>query len=80
MKSIGNPVQIQWKYQWNSNENQFDIQYYSIETEINWKSSWNFNEKQLKISIIFQWKSIGYPVEISMKYKWKSIGNPVEIQ
>ena len=39
---------------------------------------------KVKISMNYQWKSIGNPVknpiQISMKYQWKSIGNPVEIQ
>ena len=30
----------------------------------------------MQISMKFQLKLIGNPVEISMKYQWKSIGNP----
>ena len=33
-----------------------------------WKSSLNLNEISVKISIKYQWKSIGNPVEISMSY------------
>ena len=48
--------------------------------EIYWKSSLNFNELLLDISMKYQQKSIGNPVEISMKQKEKSIGNPFGIQ
>ena len=59
---IENPVEIQWKFQWNINGNPF-------------YSSWNFNEKPVLISKKHQWNSIGHPVEISTKYQWKSIWN-----
>ena len=48
--------------------------------EIYWESSLNFNNLPFYISMTYQQKSIGNPVEISMKQKEKSIGNPFGIQ
>ena len=57
-----------------------------------WKSSKNFNEIPIEISIKYQLKSIGNPVEIqldiqleignwklNLKFQWNTNGNPVEI-
>ena len=52
------------KNQWKYNGNQVGISN-ELQMENNWKSSWNSRE----ISIKYQRKSIGYPVEISVKHK-----------
>ena len=61
------------KINWNPVENQ---KIFHTNTNIN---SLEIQKKLKEISMIYQWKSFGYPVGISMKFLWKPNGNPGEI-
>jgi hypothetical protein len=70
-------LDIQLKFQWNKNGNQFAIQL---------KFNRNFNEipvglieNPVEISIKYKWKSIGNQVTILINYQMTSIGSPVKI-
>ena len=72
-KSIGNPVKIAIKKNWNFNE---------IPMEINWISSWNFNKIKMEIHWTFNSYfngipvgSIVNPVKISIIYQLKFQSN-----